>query len=54
MKAPQIIMIIIMTMNVSINLIKHGEPKDDVYSFPIALISTIINVGLLIWGGFFG
>lgn len=54
MKAPQIIMIIILAMGVGINLVKHGEPKDGNYSFPISLISAAIEVGLLIWGGFFG
>lgn len=54
MKAPQIIMIIIMAMNLGINLVKNGEPKDETYSFPVSLISIVINVGLLIWGGFFG
>ncbi len=53
MKAPQIIMIVIMAMNLGINLVKHGELKDETYSFPISLVSTVVNVGLLIWGGFF-
>ena len=53
MKAPQIIMIIIMAMGLGINLVKNGEPRDDTYSFPISLVSTVVNVGLLIWGGFF-
>lgn len=54
MKAPQIIMIALMAMNLGINLVKNGEPKDETYSFPVSLISIVINVGLLIWGGFFG
>ena len=53
MKAPQIIMIIIMAMNLGINLVKNGEPKSETYSFPVSLVSVVINVGLLIWGGFF-
>ena len=53
MKAPQIIMIIIMAMNLGINLVKNGEPKNETYSFSISLVSVVINIGLLIWGGFF-
>ena len=53
MKAPQIIMIIIMAMNLGINLVKNGEPKNETYSFPLSLVSAVVNVGLLIWGGFF-
>ena len=53
MKAPQIIMIIIMAMNLGINLVKNGEPKNETYSFPVSLVSVVVNVGLLIWGGFF-
>lgn len=53
MRAPQIIMIVIMAMGLGINLTKHGEPKEDNYSFPIALLATAIQAGLLIWGGFF-
>ena len=54
MHAPQIITMVLLSMNVGMNLIKHGEPKDDHYSFPIALASAGINVALLWWGGFFG
>lgn len=53
MKAPQIIMIAIMAMSLGINLVKNGEIREDTYSFPISLVSTAVNVGLLIWGGFF-
>ena len=54
MRAPQIIMIAIMAMDLGLHLAKNGEPRDDNYSFPIMLVSTAMQVGLLIWGGFFG
>ena len=54
MKAPQIIMIALLGMGLGINIVKNGEPKEGVYSFPVQLVSTLIEVGLLIWGGFFG
>ena len=54
MGVPQIIMIAIMAMGLGMHLVKNGEPKEEVYSFPIMLVATAIEVGLLIWGGFFG
>lgn len=53
MRAPQIIMISIMAMNIGITLVKDGTPREDKYSLPISLVSTAINVALLKWGGFF-
>lgn len=32
---------------------KHGKPKTGKDSIWIALISTAITTGLLLWGGFF-
>lgn len=54
MKTPQIIMIIIMSMNLTINLVKDGEPRDGKYSFFGALFGAGINIAILWWGGFFG
>ncbi len=53
MKAPQIIMIILFTTNVVLNLIKHGEHKNDKYNFWSSLIATLVWVVILKWGGFF-
>ena len=53
MKAPQIIYICLMVMNVTINLVKHGEPKDGNYNIFTAMIGVAIEYGLLRWGGFF-
>lgn len=52
MGAAQIITIILMAMNLGINLVMHGKPKDDKYNFFGACLSVAINAGLLWWGGF--
>jgi len=54
MRAPQIILIILLAMSLSFNLIKHGEPRKAEYNFWITLFSTVMTVALLWWGGFFG
>lgn len=54
MGIPQIIMIIIMSMNVTINLVENGKPRDGKYSFFGTLFGTGINIAILWWGGFFG
>jgi hypothetical protein len=53
MRAPQIIMICIMTISFSVNALKHGEPRKDKYNVIYTLIGIAIEVGVLIWGGFF-
>lgn len=52
MGAPQIIMIVLISVGVSRSMIKHGEP-DGTVSFPATAIGPAITVWLLIWGGFF-
>lgn len=54
MRIPQIIMIALLGMGLGMHMVKNGEPREGVYSFPIQLVSTLIEVGLLVWGGFFG
>lgn len=51
---PQIIMLALMVFNITLNIVKDGEPKDEKYSFITTLIATAISFGLLYWGGFFG
>ena len=53
MKAPQIIMIALLGMGLGMHMIKHGEPREGTYSFPIQLVATLIEISLLVWGGFF-
>lgn len=53
MGIPQIIMIVILAMGLGIHITRHGEEREDEYNAVYATISTAIQVGLLIWGGFF-
>ena len=41
-------------LGLGIHLAKHGQPRNDKYSFFIALTSMSIAVGLLYMGGAFG
>jgi hypothetical protein len=52
MGAPQIILIGIIVSSFTVTVIKHGEDKGK-YNLWTWLISSVIEVGLLIWGGFF-
>lgn len=53
MHAPQIIMIVLITLSVSRGVIKHGE-SDGTVSAPANIIGAILTLALLWWGGFFG
>ncbi len=53
MKAPQIITIVAWAMAGGINLVKHGENKNEKYDFVIWCIATVIDFAILKWGGFF-
>lgn len=44
----------LLAMGLGTYLSKHGEPKTGDYNFWIALISTIIQIVMLYFGGFFG
>lgn len=51
MQTPQIIIVVLITINLIVNLLKNGESKK--YSFATALIDNSIVLGVLYWGGFF-
>jgi hypothetical protein len=51
---PQIIMVTMYLLSVGMAIAKNGEPKEGNYSFVSTAIATVITVGLLYWGGFFG
>ena len=53
MKAPQIIMIVLWTFNITNSLINHGKPKSGRENFWVSLIGTAISYAILKWGGFF-
>ena len=52
MKAPQIIMIVWMAINLVLQMILNGETTEQKHSFGSQLIGTLILVGILYWGGF--
>jgi len=51
---PQIIVLCLLAMSLGISLVKDGEPKNENYSVWTSLLSAVILLGLLFWGGFFG
>lgn len=52
MRAPQIIIIVIMALSVTVNAVKHGEQKTDRYHVGFTLIAIAIEAAVLWWGGF--
>lgn len=54
MGVPQIIMVCLYTINIGISMAKHGEPQDGIYNAWTSIFSSIVVMGLLWWGGFFG
>ena len=52
MEAPQIIALILFAINLLINANMHNKPRPD-FNFWTTLISVILNLTLLYWGGFF-
>ena len=52
MKAPQIIMIVLIGISAVLTANKHGDPRKP-YNFWTWLVAAAIQVGLLLWGGFF-
>jgi hypothetical protein len=50
---PQIAVIALTSAGLAISLAKHGEDRGR-FSFPVALLSAAIEIGLLYAGGFFG
>lgn len=57
MKAPQIIMIILICLSLGISLAKHGQPRPEEsakYNFWSELFESIVVILILYWGGFWG
>ena len=52
MKAPQVIMIVLMSLSWMLNACNHGERGPD-YDVLVASFSIAFSVFLLKWGGFF-
>lgn len=54
MGAPQIVMIVIISIGLGNSLCNHGNVKEEKYNFWTTLVAIAIEVALLKWGGFFG
>lgn len=52
MHAPQIIMIVLLSLAVFRGILRYGEDVGNVNAWA-SLIGVLLNVGLLVWGGFF-
>lgn len=53
MNGGQITMIAILAYGLTMNMLHHGEDRPQTkYSFPIAVISFILEFSILTWGGF--
>ena len=52
MGAPQIIMIVLITLNVTVNILQHGEETKK-NGLQALAVDMPLTVGLLYWGGFF-
>lgn len=50
---PQIIYIVIMSLSLGMDLMKHGEPREGNHNFWISFLSATIMILILYWGGFF-
>jgi hypothetical protein len=54
MNTPQIIIIVLFSMELGLALALHGQKRrSPYYSFWETLLALAIMLGLLIWGGFF-
>lgn len=53
MTAPQITLIVIMSINMLAAAYLHGKPKQGKYNFLHNVLSAIITISILYWGNFF-
>lgn len=54
MGVPQILVIAMYAVSLLIYANEHGKRKTGKTNFWTGLVGTAIQVGLLVWGGFFG
>lgn len=50
----QVIFVILMTINLTMDGCWHGQQKREKYDFWWTLFQGVALIGLLYWGGFFG
>ena len=51
--APQLIYLALAFMDIGVETVKHGEPKDGIHNFWATVMARTLMIGLLYWGGFF-
>jgi len=52
MRWPQILMIVLMSMDMLLSMIMHGEPKKGKYDAGVTIITDFIYIAILCAGGF--
>ncbi len=50
---PQFILLALIVLGMGTAAVKHGEPQPN-YNFVATLVSAVIQIAILAWGGFFG
>lgn len=53
MGIPQVIFLILATMDITMDACWHGQPKQGTYSVGWTLFQYIVFGAILYWGGFF-
>lgn len=53
MTAPQITLIVIMSINMLAGAYLHGKPKQGKHNFLYTVLNAIISISILYWGNFF-
>jgi hypothetical protein len=54
MNAPQIIVIVLLSLGVGISIARNGEDHEQPISFGWTLLRSVILAAILWWGGFWG
>lgn len=50
---PQAIYLFLLFGGVALSVIKHDQPREGRYDGNLAIITGVLMIGLLYWGGFF-
>ncbi len=53
MTAPQITIIVLLSINLLLCSYLHGKPRKDNYNFWHSFLNAIILISILYWGNFF-
>jgi len=54
MNTPQIVIIVLFTISICVNALKHGEKNNTEYSLWWCLLRVALWSSVLYWGGFWG